>query len=310
MAIAAAALVQTACPLLGVPYDTLDCQAFVERALADAGVKLNLPGANAWYRRMSWTGTPEECKATFGGIPRGAFLFILEKDGKEPAKYRNDGIGNASHIGIYTGLSGKQMQLLAEEAGNAKASHWIFGDGAIHSSSTRQHVATSAFAGKTIRGGWNRVGLWSRLDYGEQVNARLAGDPATPRPQEGGKAMEKLNPTEAVVTRAPDTKPDTNTVNLRYYPTTGSALMVRVPFDQKVTALAREDVWTQICWIREDGASFTGWMQSQYLKLADVDPAERHVYTITFTGTEAEAQALLSFFGAGTAALEEQVGRG
>ena len=130
---------------LGIPYSTLDCQAFVERCLADCGLKKNLPGSNAWYREMSWTGSPEECRKVHGQIPAGAFLFIVSHDGKEPDKYKADGRGNASHIGIVTGT----------------------GEGAIHSSASRGCVAESEFNGKTIpNGGWNMIGLWDKIDYG------------------------------------------------------------------------------------------------------------------------------------------------
>ena len=141
---------------LGRKYGEMDCQAFAERCLRDVGVNLNLAGSNAWYRKMTWVGTPEECRARFGVIPNGAFLFILEQDGGEPAKYRKDGIGNALHMGIKTGT----------------------GEGAIHSSKSRGCVCTSVFRDKSINGGWNRVGLWDAIDYGEGVNGRL-------RPEEG-----------------------------------------------------------------------------------------------------------------------------
>ena len=62
-----------------------------------------------------------------------------------------DGIGNASHIGLYIGRE----------------------SGAIHSSYSKNGVRYSYFAGSTINGGWNRVGLWNELDYGEAVNEML-----------------------------------------------------------------------------------------------------------------------------------------
>ena len=136
---------------IGRTYSQMDCQAFVEQCLADAGLSVDLPGSNAWYRTMTWVGTPEECRAMFGSIPVGAFLFILEQNGREPEKYKADGIGNASHIGLYIGRE----------------------SGAIHSSYSRNGVCYSYFAGSTINGGWNRVGLWNELDYGETVNAIL-----------------------------------------------------------------------------------------------------------------------------------------
>lgn len=140
----AASFAAQAAKYLGTPYDELDCQALMEAILRDVGVRKNWAGSNAMYRDMAWVGTPEECVAKYGSIPVGAWLFILEQDGNEPAKYKADGIGNASHVGVYTG-SGK---------------------GAIHSSASRGEVCESAFASKTIRNGWNRVGLCKLLDYG------------------------------------------------------------------------------------------------------------------------------------------------
>ena len=90
----------------GMSLTGMDCQGLVEFLLIQAGVpkgECNLAGSNAHYRACRWTGTPEECKALFGEIPGGAFLFILEQDGNEPAKYKADGIGNASHMGFWTG---------------------------------------------------------------------------------------------------------------------------------------------------------------------------------------------------------------
>ena len=139
---------------LGTPYKQLDCQAFVEKCLADCGLKIDLKGSNAWFRRMDWVGTPEECKKTFGSIPDGAFLFIWTDDGGEVARGYKDGIGNASHIGIVTHT----------------------GKGAIHSSSSRGCVAESGFNDRTIRnGGWNRIGLSHLFDYGSKINALLSG---------------------------------------------------------------------------------------------------------------------------------------
>ena len=118
----ATALIRAAPRFLGTPYSTIDCQAFVEAALREIGIRENLAGSNAWFRHMTWTGTPEECKRSFGKIPPGAFIFILEHDGNEPEKYRPDGIGNASHIGIYTGMTGDEMVKIAKEAGSTGGS--------------------------------------------------------------------------------------------------------------------------------------------------------------------------------------------
>ena len=120
---------------LGVPYSTMDCQKFIEKCLADCGWRIDLAGSNAWFRkcvREGWVGTPEECVRKYGTTPDGAFLFILEHDGKEPEKYRPDGLGNASHIGLCTGSRGK---------------------GAIHSSYSMDQVCESKYHDKSINGG-------------------------------------------------------------------------------------------------------------------------------------------------------------
>ena len=143
---------------LGRSYQEMDCQAFVEKCMADVGYRRDLGGSNSWYRecmKHGWVGSPEECAKEFGSVPKGALLFILEAVGpKTPAKYRNDGIGDVTHMGIVTGR----------------------GDGAIHSSQSRGGVVTSKFMGKTIpNGGWNRVGLLEEFEYGEESRGGTAG---------------------------------------------------------------------------------------------------------------------------------------
>jgi hypothetical protein len=142
---------------LGTPYKQMDCQTFVERCMADCGLKKDLRGSNAWYREMDWVGTPEECKKIYGSIPTGATLFIWSDDGGEIQRGYKDGKGNASHIGIVTHT----------------------GKGAIHSSSSRGCVAESGFTDRTVRnGGWNRIGLSRLFDYGDKINTALSGDKA------------------------------------------------------------------------------------------------------------------------------------
>ena len=108
---------------VGTAYSRLDCQGFVEQVLKDLGVRkkdgspYNWRGSNSmWRNYIGWKGTIEECKKKFGCIPQGAFLFLLKWDGKEEEKGYTDGLGNASHVGLYLGttpsplygLSGKQ----------------------------------------------------------------------------------------------------------------------------------------------------------------------------------------------------------
>lgn len=230
----AADIVKIAPKYLGTPYSEMDCQAFVEACLTDIGINENLAGSNAWYRHMTWTGTPEECKASFGRIPVGAFLFILKNDGKEPEKYKPDGIGNASHIGIYTGLSGAEMCDIAIGDGVGDADRYNFGNGAIHSSASRGHVCTSNFSGKSISGGWNRIGLWDKLNYDID---------------EGGEKMQ-------AIVYAPTGK----TVNMRMMASAQAPLAERIPIGEQVTVNKKGDGWSEITY-----KSKTGYVMNEFL---------------------------------------------
>ncbi len=245
----ATTLIRAAPKFLGVPYSTLDCQAFVEKCLSEIGIRVNLPGSNAWFRHMTWTGTPEECKASFGKIPPGAFLFILERDGKEPEKYKPDGIGNASHIGIYTGMTGAEMCDIAIADGIGGADRYNFGNGAIHSSKSRGCVCTSKFAGKAIDGGWNRVGLWDKLSY----DIDIPGEPT-----------EEVKPMTATVNG-----PNGETVFLRTKPSSQASWICRVPTGAEVETGENKNGWTAVSYNGQKG-----YMMSKFLAPAGSDPEQ------------------------------------
>ena len=215
---------------LGIPYSQMDCQKFVEKCLADCGLKKDLAGSNAWFREVDshgWVGTPEECVQILGKVPKGAFLFILEFDGKEPAKYRPDGLGNASHIGIVTRPRGK---------------------GAIHSSKSKGCVCESEFKGKTIpNGGWNRVGLWDEVayDYSE------ADGSVTPEPE-----PEK----ETATVFAENGNP----VNFRKSPSKAGALIEKIKCGEVVEVLQYGAEWTKIKWHNR-----IGYMMTEFLSFVD-----------------------------------------
>ena len=273
------------CKYLGTPYSEMDCQAFVEKCLKDCGKIVNLPGSNAWYREVmyhGWCGTPEECKQKYGSIPKGAFLFILEKNGKEPEKYRKDGIGNASHIGIYTGLTGNEMVKIATEAGNDIAVAYDYGNGAIHSSSSRDAVATSKFAGKSISGGWNRIGLWlDEVDYG------IEDDSLSPEPSPDPEPSQQ--PTTAVVFAHTG-----STVNMRRQASIGAALVERVPVGETVEILEYGAEWCKIKW-----KWFRGYMKTSFLVFDDDVPDI--YYSVTIPGLSKEqAEQIVQQYPRGT----------
>lgn len=92
----------------GILYKQLDCQAFVEEVLKDAGIRkqdgkvYNWKGSNSMWRTIpGWKGTIDQCREQFGDIPEGAWVFIRRTDGGEKDRGYTDNLGNFSHVGIY-----------------------------------------------------------------------------------------------------------------------------------------------------------------------------------------------------------------
>ena len=252
---------------LGVSYSQMDCQAFVEQCLRDCGLEKKLAGSNAWFREVYRNGvvlTPEECVREFGRVPAGAFLFILGQDGGEPAKYRGDGLGNASHIGIVTGR----------------------GEGAIHSSASRGCVAESKFRGKTMNGGWNRVGLWDRVvyDYGGEDHGKTDSEVLEGYGETGADRNGTV-PLQSHGNRAVVWAANGRPVNTRSGLGKGYALSKasKLAVGTAVEILKRRDGWCRIRVVDERGAVWYCWMMEEYLQAADGDS------TLDSCGLEADS---------------------
>ena len=85
---------------LGIPYEKLDCQAFVERVLKDCGESHNWRGSNHMWRDA----VKDRKKITnIDEIPAGALVFTVLNDGGEKKRGYNDSMGNAKHVGLYLG---------------------------------------------------------------------------------------------------------------------------------------------------------------------------------------------------------------
>lgn len=272
---------------LGVPYSEMDCQAFVERCMRDCGFSKDLPGSNAWYREVmnnGWVGSPEDCLKEFGQIPKGALLFILKHDGKEPDKYKKDGIGNASHIGFKTGRN----------------------DGAINSSSSRGCVATSKFQDKTIpNGGWNRVGLYKQFTYGKSVDWIL--DHGSDNPDHGGDDVHM----KAIVVAE-----NGGTVKLRQKPSTDCSMYWDIPVGTEVEVVDKRDDWSKVI-----TRGLTGWMMSEFLQFEDPidpdpdqddddDPDDEPGEAITITLSYADCANAYPLLRALCDVIEAKIGRG
>ena len=116
-------------------YSQEDCQGFVEQTVKRAGGTMkDYRGSNDMFRNACFTIVPlKEAE-----LQPGIVLFIVEQDGKEPPQYKADGLGNASHVGWYTG-------------GRYEV---------VHSSATRRGVAAS-----TLKNGWTHAGWLREVDY-------------------------------------------------------------------------------------------------------------------------------------------------
>ena len=284
---------------IGTPYSKMDCQAFVEKCMADVGYNRDLGGSNSWYReciKNGWTGTPEDCKRTFGQIPKGAILFIWEPVSEStPEKFRHDGIGDITHMGIKTGR----------------------GDGAIHSSATKRCVATSKFKDKTIpNGGWNRIGLLKVFDYGKSINEILDHGGGTAPDDPDGK--EEVVPLQGKVTA-----PSGSTVKLRQKPSTSCNIYWDIPIRTEVLITDYGPEWCKVV-----TGGLTGYMMTEFLEIeGEVVPGEDPVepdpidgdpdiepddpdQMVTLKVSAEAAAAAYQFLKQITEQIEQQIGRG
>lgn len=315
---------------LGQSYSKMDCQKFVENAMREAGLNMDLAGSNTWLREVNkngWIGSPEECKAKFGHVPTGALLFIRAFDGGEPAKYQGDGLGNASHIGIVTHRSGAAMVQHAQEEGICVGNEVNFGDGAIHSSGSRGMVCTSKFADKTISGGgWNIIGLYKKFSYGAAIDAILdggSGPEPEPEPIDPDDPGEGDTPMTGVVWSE-----NGNPVNFRVGPSTKQKLVGKVPCGNEIEILEIVNK-NGVEWVHgtaedEEGRRRTGYMMSEFVSVDDryddgdipdepfepgEDPDNESV-TITLSLTVEEAVEVLPVLEKLVDAIVSKVGRG
>lgn len=249
---------------IGRPYSEMDCQKFYEKCAAEVGLIMDLKGSNAWFRKFretGWTGSPEECKDKFGSIPKGATLFIHAFDGGEVKRGYHDGLGNASHIGIKTGR----------------------GKGAIHSSESKGCVAESDFRDKTIRGGWNMVGLSRLFDYGKKINMILRSEDPEKKEDEPMEQKAKVWSLNG------------GPVKMRQQPNDSCSLYVELPFGTEVKVLQQGETWTKI-----SAASREGWyMKTIFLIFGEVIPEDPGTgddmsgQTITITLPRSKASGII-----------------
>ena len=118
---------------LGIPYEKLDCQAFVEQVLKDCNsLSENWRGSNHMWREAVYDRSDD-----MGTVVPGEWLFKVAHDGGEVERGYRDDMGNAYHVGIYCGdgevihsttIGGVQMGTINGWTHHAKCIDVDYGD--------------------------------------------------------------------------------------------------------------------------------------------------------------------------------------
>lgn len=83
----------------GASYRSVDCSGLAVYAFKQLGGQVPYHGSNTmWRKNLNAKGVKGEIE-----IKPGYAVFVNKHDGKEPAQYQGDGIGNMSHVGYYVG---------------------------------------------------------------------------------------------------------------------------------------------------------------------------------------------------------------
>lgn len=281
---------------VGYTYDELDCQAFVEHCVRQAGGRMDYLGTNDMARRAAWLGTLDEARAQ-GRLVPGAGLLIREAtEANLPARYAGDGLGDFSHVGLYVG---ENALTDTDKNGRRRACD------VVHSSATMGRVA-----GSTLQNGWTHALWFSEIDYavtagagagagGTNADGTGAGASTETSAGNGGTGTGEVTSgtnagstgagTGAVTsgtntgvtgtTPAPGltsgavpaayatvTSPDGGPVKLRKSASRGESLYWLVGAGARVRVERTRDGWSLVTALCTDGYTRRAWMMDAYLR--------------------------------------------
>ena len=240
-------------------YKEMDCQALVERAVQDAGGAMDYRGSNDMARNLAWMGTLENALAE-GRIVPGALLFIHEEDESGlPARYRGDGLGDFSHVGLYVGENA-----LRDTDKNGRRRECSV----VHSSQSMGRVC-----GSTLKNGWTHAGWAKEIDYGEEaapgvsLGAEIAqegasGAEAGEEPGETGKPVSDPVKAVSAVVRTPDGNP----VKLRKTASSRETVYWKVAAGETALVEKRRGEWALVVAQCTDGVRRRAYMMSRFLE--------------------------------------------
>ena len=242
---------------VGYTYDEMDCQAFVEHCVKQAGGEMAYSGSNDMARNAVWLGTLQNAKAAGKLVPGAGMLIHEDTEANLPAKYRGDGLGDFSHVGLYVG----ENALTDTDKNGQKRSCNV-----VHSSSSMGRVA-----GSTLKNGWTHVMWFPEIDYGVdvqpgvEIGAEISQDTtADSNGAEGG--LTAGTPAASAGRYATVVSPDGNPVKLRKTASQKESVYWKANPGARVLVEREKDDWALVTANCSDGYVRRPYMMSQFLR--------------------------------------------
>ena len=242
---------------VGYTYDEMDCQAFVEHCARQAGGRMDYLGTNDMARNAAWLGTVDNARAQGKLVPGAGMLIHEDTEANLPAKYRGDGLGDFSHVGLYVG---ENALTDTDKNGQKRACD------VVHSSATMGRVA-----GSTLANGWTHVMWFPEIDYGNEAGLGVdQGAEIDQGVDDGGTSVgDGLTagaPAAGAERYAMVVSPDGGPVKLRKSASAEETLYWLVNAGARVQVERERDGWALIRAICTDGYTRRAYMMARYLE--------------------------------------------
>lgn len=247
----------TAAAHVGYTYEEMDCQAFIEHCVRQAGGSMDYRGSNDMARGAAWLGTLSQARAQGRLVPGAGVLIREETEANLPARYAGDGLVDFSHVGLYVG---ENALTDVDKKGNARSCD------VVHSSATMGRVA-----GSTLSNGWTHAMWFPEIDYGNEAGLGVdQGAGIDQGVDDGGTSVgDGLTagaPAAGAERYAMVVSPDGGPVKLRKSASRGESLYWLVGAGARVRVERTRDGWSLVTALCTDGYTRRAWMMDAYLR--------------------------------------------
>ena len=253
-----------------ISYEQMKCDEAIEAIINACGAdpKVNWSGTNDMVRNGMDFVRPLTGDY-MSEIKPGDLVFIKEPDESGltggAAKYKGDGVGDFSHVGMYIGDENAFEDV--DKNGKVRLCN------VVHSSSTMGRVAGSRLEKKVVSGGWNYRAQTDRLNYGGVWAEIPSIEPESP-----SLPLEEYIPDAPVIHVPPpankEPAPGEAMVNtestgllLRKEPKDNAAVIKEMPKGHIVRVLEFYGAWTKVEFVDFRGMLHRGWCKAQYLRM-------------------------------------------